>query len=246
MKQFINLAIKAAPFIFIYFLVVSTAFGQTMSNDQFKLKMGTLNSAAGESSSSSYSLNQSLGQISPGLYTAANYKVRAGFEYFKAGTIPFSFSISNSLIDFGIVTPTNPVLRTTELTISSGSSKGFTVTASENNPLTAGTGIIPDTTCDNGDCNSSKASNWTSSLAYGFGYRCDPEASGQANACSADFSNANFYKPFAASPSAQTIMTSATGGTSRKSQVTYKVNVSGTQPQGAYTNIVTYIASPGF
>lgn len=217
-----------------------------MSNTQYKIKMGNLNTAAGLGTNPQYKLNQTLGQTAPGLYTGTNYKVRAGFQYYKGSPIPFSFSISNNLIDFGVITPTNPLTRTTLLTVSAPSS-GFTVIASQNKPLTSQNGIIPDTTCDNGGCNTSKAGLWTSSLSYGFGYRCDvSQDSGQVNACSSDFSSANFYKPFAATPSAQTVLESTTGGAGRKSQITYKVNVSGTQPQGVYTNVVTYIANPGF
>lgn len=235
----------------VYFLIVNTAFNiafaQTMSNTQFKIKWGNLNMAAGDVSNFQYKLNESVGQTAPGLYTGTNYKVRAGFEYFKQGNLPFSFSLSTNTVDFGVITPTNPLTRTVILTISSGSSKGFTVSSSENHPLASQNGTIPDVSCDNGDCNTTKASLWSSSLTYGFGYRCDPtSSSGQANVCSADFSNPDFYKPFAASPSAQNILSSTTGGSGRKSQVTYKVNVSGSQPQGVYTNIVTYIASPGF
>lgn len=237
--------------IFLLFLLIPPlkSFAQTMSNSQYIIKMGNLNAAAGKSSNSQYNLNETLGQISPGLYSGTNYTVKAGFAYIKTGQIPFSFSISQNILDFGVITPTNPVTRTTNLTVSAGPSKGFTIIASENLPLTSSVGIIPDTTCDNGDCNSAKAALWTSSLTYGFGYRCDPSSpssSGQANVCPSDFNNANFYKPFAATPSAMSIMASNVGGVNKQSQITYKVNVSGSQAPGLYTNIVTYIASPGF
>ena len=74
----------------------------------------------------------------------------------------------------------------------------------------------------------------------------DPSAgSGQPNDCVSGFLD-NYYKPFVATPSSQSVMTSNTGGANRKSQITYKINVSGAQAPGLYTNIVTYIASPGF
>ena len=232
------------PFLILFLLISPLkTFAQTMSNSQFIIKMGNLNSLAGEVSNSSYKLNETLGQNVPGLYSGTNYKVKSGFQYIKSdAAIAFSFSISQNLIDFGVITPTNPVSRTTNLTVSSGSSKGFTVIASENRALTSGTNTIADTTCDDGDCNSSKASIWKSSLSYGFGYRCD-DVSGTN--CVSGFSD-SFYKPFIATPSSQAILTSAIGGNSKSSQITYKVNVSGTQAPGTYTNIVTYIASPGF
>lgn len=212
-----------------------------MTNSYFKLKMGNLNTAAGTGTNSQYSLNETLGQISANLFTGTNFKVRAGFQYVRTGNIPFSFSLSTNTIDFGQITPTNPVLRTLDLTV--GNSKGFSVTAYEDKTLTSTSSAIPDTSCDNGDCNPTKAAIWAGALTYGFGYRCDDL---QATNCVLGF-NDSFYKPFAQSSSSATqIMTSNIGGRSRKSKITYKVNVSGSQALGTYTNIVTYIANPGY
>lgn len=232
---------------FIFFLFIFNLNGaraQTMSNTQFKLKMGNLDSIAGNSSSSQYKLNETSGGDIYGQYSGTNYKVKAGFQYVRV-KIPFSFTISQNLIDFGTLTPTNPVTRTTNLTVSSNSS-GFKVTASENQSLKSSNSTIPDTSCDNGDCTTLKSAQWLGTLTYGFGYRCD-DLSGTN--CPSDFSALNassFYRPFPLSPATQTIISSAKGGTSRKSQITYKVNVSAAQPNGTYTNVVTYIASPGF
>jgi len=212
-----------------------------MSNNQFKIKMGNFNSVSGNVSGSGYKLNETSGETVSGLYSGTNYKVKAGFQYARV-KIPFSFSISQNLIDFGTLTPTNHVTRTTNLTVSSGQASGFTVVASENQLLKSSSSTIPNTTCDNGDCSNIKAATWTGSLTYGFGYRCD-DLSGTN--CVSGFSE-NFYKPFSLSPTTQTIMTSSKGGVSRKSQITYKVNISATQQPGTYTNVVTYIASPGF
>lgn len=226
------------------FYLLTYAQAQTMSNSQYKIKMGTLNNAAGESTGSGYSLNENLGQTGAGLYSGTNYKVRSGFQYFKntAETIPFSFSISDSKVDFGVITPTNPLTRAIVLTVSNSSGKGFSVSAAENKSLTSQNGTIPDTSCDTGDCTPTKAAIWASTLSYGFGYRCDDQS---GTNCVLGFSP-SFYKPFAASPSAQNVLSSTTGGSARKSQITYKVNVSGSQPPGLYTNIVSYIANPGF
>lgn len=220
-----------------------------MTNDQFRLKMGNFNSISGNVSGSGYKLSDTSGGTASGLYSGTNYKVRAGFQYSRT-KIPFSFTISQTLIDFGTLTATNPVTRTTDLTVNSESAKGFTVVASENKPLTSSSSAIPDTSCDNGTCNSTIAAPWLGTLTYGFGYRCD-DVSG-ANCASgflADYLDAaasSAYKPFPLSPNLATIMSSTKGGRSRKSQITYKVNVSASQPTGTYTNVVTYIASPGY
>ena len=56
------------------------AWAQTMSNSSYILQMGNLNQAAGRPTGPSYKLNITVGQTGPGLYSGANYTVRAGFQ----------------------------------------------------------------------------------------------------------------------------------------------------------------------
>lgn len=218
---------------------------QMMKNDSYILKWGNLNSFAGKASGGAGTVTFTGGQTAIGLYTGTNYKVRSGFQYIYS-IIPFTFSISNVVINFGILTPGEPLNRTTTLTVSNGSAYGYQVTTQENNPLRVlSTGkTIPDTTCDAGTCTETTAAAWTSPLTYGFGYRCD-NVSGTD--CNTDFATSTFYKQFASSESAelaQPVMIGTTVTTSRSSQVTYKLNISATQPAGLYQNVITYIATP--
>jgi hypothetical protein len=80
-------------------------------------------------------------------------------------------------------------------------------------------------------------------LTYGFGYRCDNQS---GTDCDTQFSDSTFYKPFAASPSAVAVMSGITVGRNKVSQITYKLNISGAQPAGLYTNVINYIATPTF
>jgi hypothetical protein len=229
-------------------LVLSVpAHAFTMSNGNWIIQMGNLNSAAGKPSNSNYNLGITVGETGRGLYTGTNYKVRAGFQYIHS-IIRFRFSISSLLIDFGTLTPTNPVKRTNTLTVSNGSAHGYAVTAYENHQLlvpAAGT-IIPDTTCDTGLCTESTAAPWLDSsiLVYGFGYRCDNLSGSDCVSFTTDY-----YKQFADESKGevpQPVMTSLNVGTDRQAQITYKVNISGTQPAGRYSNVITYIATPTF
>lgn len=224
-----------------YLILATSVEADTMTNAQFKLKMGNFNSISGPSSNTNYKLNETSGGDIYGLYSGTNYKVKAGFQYVRV-KIPFSFTISQNLIDFGILTATNPVTRTTNLTVNSQSSKGFSVIASENQPLASSDSKIPDTSCDSGTCTPATPASWVGTLTYGFGYRCD-DLSGTN--CASGFLT-DYYKPFPVSPTNQTIMSSIKGGRGNESQITYKINVSAGQPAGKYTNFVTYIASPGF
>ncbi len=226
-------------------LPVAEAF--TMENDNYRIRMDNLNSATGTSTGGNNKLGITALQTAPGLYSGSNYRVRAGFQYIRS-IIPFSFTISQTQIDFGILSATNPVTRTNSLTISNGSAGGYTLTASENHQLLLpdSGSLIPDTTCDDGICSQSASAAWTSTLTYGFGYRCD-NISGTD--CASGFAATTFYKQFAdasKSETAQTVMSGTNAGEDIQSDITYKVNISGSQAAGTYTNVVTYIATPTF
>ena len=216
-----------------------------MSNSSFIIRFPNLNSFAGKPSNSQYNLGITGGQTAPGLYSGSNYKVRAGFQYIKS-IIPFSFAITSLFIDFGPITPGAPVTRTNVLTVSNGSAYGYTVLARENHPprVNSSGASIPDTTCDPGTCTETTSALWTSLTTFGFGYRCDNIA---GTDCESGFSNPNNYKQFASSESAelaQPVMSSPNVGRDIKSQITYKINISASQPAGDYQNYITFIAVP--
>lgn len=231
-------------FILSFFLVILDVNAQVMSNNDYKIIWGHLNSGAGSVTGDNYKLNTTIGQVSPGLYSGTNYKVRAGFQYIRI-TTPFSFTITPTLIDFGIATPNNPITRTSSLSVSTGASSGYSVVVSADRQLTSAEGnVIPATTCDNGTCSYINASAWTSSLTYGFGYRCDNVT---GTDCDSGFTASSSYKSFTASSSGVSVMSSSNARNKKRSaQVTYKVNISPPQPAGVYTNTLTYIAAPGF
>ncbi|MBI5044689.1 MAG: hypothetical protein HZC02_02080 [Candidatus Levybacteria bacterium] len=219
----------------------------TMSNANWIIDFANLNMTSGKPTGPNYKVSNTVGQIAPGLYSGTNFKVRAGFQYVYS-IIPFSFTISTLEINFGTLIPTNPVTRTNVLTLSNGSANGYSVLAYENHALLIpGSGrMIPDTSCDAGTCTQITAAAWTSSLAYGFGYRCD-NLSGTD--CSTDFSTGTFYKQFANDSdgeTAQAVMRGVNVGRSKQVQITYKANISATQPPGEYTNQIIYLAIPTF
>lgn len=229
-----------------YYLIHTSAqaFALKMINSLYIVNSSTLNSISGESEGGGKKLDITVGENGAGLYSGPNYKIRAGFEYMH-NTIAFSFSIIGMRIDFGSLDASTPVTRTNELVVSNGSAYGYQVTAQEDHALLQpGNGaFIPDTTCDNGVCTPTTSDSWTNVLVYGFGYRCD-NISGTD--CASGFSNSNYYKSFAASPSAALVMSSTNVGKNRTVQLTYKVNISPTQATGLYGNYITFIATPKF
>lgn len=237
--------------LFFYFLLFTFNFGfaegETMSNPDYILRSGNLNMSAGESSNTNYKTSFTAGQTSPGLYEGQNYIAKMGFQYLGSGKT-FSFSISETLIDFGILSPTNPVTRINILSVNNTSTPGYSVTASENHPLRsqASGATIPDTTCDNGNCSEINSRLWINTLTYGFGYRCDPVSA--TNYCSLSFSQIDYFRQFADSSNSETaqVVFSNSSGSNQQAKITYKINISGSQQTGIYNNNLIYIATPSF
>ena len=230
--------------LILYLKSSATADAQTMSNTNYIIRMGNLNSLSGKPTGPNYKVSFTVGQTGANLFTGPNFKVKLGFQYIYP-LYAFRFSVSSLFIDFGIITPGTPVTRAHRLTVSNRSAHGYQVTVSQNHNLRVNaTGReIPATICDAGTCTPTTGAAWTSSLVYGFGYRCD-NISGSD--CDSGFSTSTFYKPFISSPSAIVVMSSLNIGQNRASDITFKVNVPNTQAAGLYTNVINYIATPTF
>jgi hypothetical protein len=233
-----------------------SASAQTMSNDNYILQLRDLDTTTAKPTGNESVIGVNDQQASKPI---PGYIIQAGFLNHKSKS-PFAFSLSETLIYFGPLSPTNPIARTSKLSISSASANGYSVIAFEDRELSAAAksdlaavasdatsgAIIPDTSCDNGLCSETISAPWTNPLTYGFGYRCDNIAGSD---CLADFSDSTLYKQFANNSKNEMPETILSGTNERQeniSQITYKVNISGAQPKGSYQNVITYIAVPNF
>jgi hypothetical protein len=158
----------------------------------------------------------------------------------------FSFAISQNDIDYGILSSTNPIIRTSDIYLS-GSLLGSQLLGYENHPLFSSTkDVIQNTSCDNGACSPQVGAIWDNTLTFGFGYRCD---SSLQSACDPQFQTQEYYKTYpdqSRSQLPETIIMQNSGIKMSKTAITYKVNISGTQKTGGYYNSLTYLAVPGF
>lgn len=216
-----------------------------LNSASFWIKMGTINMTGGQKTSSSFTLNDTVGQTFQGAFDSTGYKVRAGFQYVRPN-IPFRFIISSLDINFGTVAVGIGSTAANTLTISNGSS-GYAVRVLEDHPLRliGLANTIPNTTCDGGTpCTISAANIWNSSSYFGFGYNM----SGQ-DVNTSDFVNSTYFKPFpndSGSESPVTVMSRNSVTKSSVATVTYKVNISGSQAAGKYQNSIQYIATPTY
>ncbi len=214
-----------------------------MDSSNYEIQFGNVNIGAKDLSSSSYNLGTTLGQTAAQSFSSAGYYVLAGFQYIHT-IIPFRFSISDTAIDLGSLTPGVGSTAPTTLTVSFGAAGQYEVTAIEEGPLRTfsdGTSI-PDTTCDS-SCTISSADPWTSSASYGFGYNM----TGQD--IPVDFVNSTYYRPFPDRTQAEApaiVMSSTDVGRNRQSVMTFKVNVDAVQAAGQYQTVINFVATPTY
>lgn len=232
-----------------WLLVIDPNYVQaSMKSEDYELQMPNLNFASGIMTGGDQKLGFTGGELGPGAYSSSGFKLWAGFWYLKS-IIPFSFSLSNQVVDFGVLSANTPVTRETEITISAGGAGGYQVTVQENHPLRVdSTGAsIPDTTGDNGGIDEETAGEWSQETTYGFGYSLHGDDVPTPFPTAAPIGNQ--FKQFADSSQNETpqlIMSSNKVGENRTATLTYKVNISATQPAGRYHNVITYIATPGY
>jgi len=234
-----------------YLLLLTSPARAVMRSADYELQMPNLNFSAGSVSSADFKLGFTGGQNAPGAYTSTGYWLGAGFWYIKT-IIPFAFSLSNQLIEFGTLSAGVPSTNTTTMTVSVGGAGGYQVTVSEDHQMTIHSigALIADTTGDNGDISESDSGDWALNTTYGFGYTVygDDVPSPFPTTAPTGVPDSP-YKQFAdisKNEIAQTIMSSNAVGKNRSATLLYKINISGTQAAGRYHNVITYIATPTF
>ncbi len=174
------------------------------------------------------------------IYFGENYQVIS--ESNQEDSQALSFSISNNLVDYGKLTPANPVSRIIDLTVSESPSRGYSVFTFENNELSdAHNNFIPDTTCDNGTCSEISSALWSSNLSFGFGYRCENT---DGSGCTEDFSEKGYFKQFANESKSEAYQIIINDLNSRKAKIELKANISNTQTKSSYSNSIIFIAVP--
>ncbi len=222
----------------------SLTYAINMESSEYKIQFGNVNIGANNHSSSGYNLSTTLGQLAAGEFSSQGYVIKAGFQYIHS-IIPFTFVLSKTSVDFGSLTPNNPVTDQIVMLVSSGGAGAYQVTAGEKGQLrTLTNDSIPDTSCDSGStCTESSANVWTSVYSDGFGYNMSGDD------VPSDFANSTYYRPFAdlsAGENPVVVMSSNNVGRNRQSTMTLKVNIGPAQPAGSYQTILNIVATPSF
>lgn len=154
-----------------------------------------------------------------------------------------SVLLSDDFINFGPLSPTNPVIRQISFVIKAQNVPFSLYQQMDHDLLNDPGEHIPPTTCDNGSCSDKQASLWNSTLTYGLGVRCDNV---KETTCPDDFIEKDTFRPLGQSVNnAASTIASGTIKEQVSLRLTYKLVVSGTQSPGNYAGTATYILVPG-
>jgi hypothetical protein len=225
----------------LLFLLRALSFAQELQNENYIFKLG--NNASSKDS------NLIPLQNKPILDKNTSAKMISGDGYTAIlsydddnKNLPLVITISSDSINFGNIKPDEPIIRTQQIQVIPGSSHGYQIISGENETLRSGENEIPNTSCDSGNCNQILADIWSLPLVYGFGFRCDDV---DEALCSPKMSK-NTYKRFSNEKTGEKpskIMYSNVSKT-YSALLSYKLNISGNQPQGGYHNIIKHIIVP--
>jgi hypothetical protein len=219
-------------------------FAQNLESDSYIIQFGNFNVTSGAKGSASYNLTDTVGQVGSGPYSSTSYFVGAGFQYiYQIGE--FSFSLSKTLIDFGELIIGIHSTDSHTINISTKGAGGYSVYAYELHPLRHQNGIIdiPNTTCDNNDCDHINAATWVNESIPGFGYNMSGDD------VPSEFVSGDFFKSFAddeASEDMQVVMSSNDIANQREATTLYKAGIDSNQAAGQYETAVVFVAVPGY
>lgn len=247
MKKKLSLGSVITLLLLISAFTLSTpVLAERLESDSYVIQFGNFNITAGEKSSASYNVTDTVGQTGAGPYGeygTSNYFIGGGFQYIYQ-IDEFFFQISKLYIDLGTPAANSPTTDSHTLTVSTRNA-GYQVYAYEEHPLRHRNGLytIPDTTCDAGTCTQSAAALWTNVAIPGFGFNMTGDD------IALDFVNANYFRQFADdsnSEAMQVIMSSPNVSVNRRSTVTYKAGITGSQAAGTYETAIVFVAVPSY
>jgi hypothetical protein len=216
--------------IAVCFLLIAPSAVFAMSSDNYSISADVIGASGSIGSSTSYQLNDTLGEPVVGIGTSSNFTAQQGFQYMVNTGI--SFTVDSNTQDFGTVVPGSSVSGQSTLTVTTDSWGGYDVMVSENHAMLHSDAI---TTISDYSCSIAVPCIWSGN---GFGFTI---LSGSG--VDAKWGTNPNYK-YAAAPVSATAFHLKNGYSSGGDQtvVGYKVAPSVTQQSGAYSNIITYTA----
>lgn len=226
MKPFFIKSVKIALVCFCLFFPfmggpkASLAY---MSSANYINWMDSFNVGGEETSSSaSYQIQDTMGELGTGPISSANYANQGGFRQIEANPI-LTFSISDNSIDLGTLSAASVSTANHTITTTTNSSAGYTTTIIDDGNLRSGANDINDV-----------ADGTVTAGSEEYGIRTSG-AQGQMNAADT-----------AITTTAQTVATYSGWINASATTITYKASISASTAVGTYGHTVTFISTGNF
>lgn len=241
-------------YFILFFLFPKKINAQSFNSNSYQIQWGNFNMTGGRKTSDTFILTDSVGQNAPGKFTGDGFIVKAGFQYAYDQVSKFSFSIDNLDINLGALVPNIGTTQSNIITITTPTGHGYEIASVESYPLTNSdtNSTIPDTTCDNNDCDQTTSKVWVEDDTYGFGFNAiGINSSGVATdiGTSNYFTDSTYFRQFAnitGNEPAQVFMSENQAVIDHSAKITYKVNIPIGQSSGSYQTNISFIAVPKY
>lgn len=201
----------------------SLASDQSMTNEEYILDLNPTKTKVSPSPTPIKSDSKKSEPILPHKNSTLNLKVDA-----------------NKIL-YGQVHPGEPIVRS--INIQAAAPQGFDVIAYETGNLASSDNqVVPDATCDEGNCTELVSALWKSPLTYGFGYRLDSKCTNPSG-CLGSFKN-DYFKQFSnieLHEVPQSILTS-NSNEDTQTKISLKVNIPTTLQDKTFINTIHLIA----
>lgn len=226
-------------------LSYSKAIALEMSSEYYKIKGSDLTISSTTPSSSDDKATRLQNDNYLLQFDTLGYSSKTGLSYLKSSR-PFTFSLSNTKIEFGTLKPAQPVVQSTQIVIENGPTRGYQFLLAELDSLSSKNGTkIPDTTCegDKNQCTILLSKPWNSNTNYGYGFGLIGKNIPN------DFKNISYFRPFiniSKDHKPITILSSNQHNITNQLIINFKLNLPALSDKGPYQNEIVMYAIPGY
>jgi hypothetical protein len=222
--------------IFVLLALISLSYGicqAQMSSDSYKINADSINAGGAPSSSATYKLNDTIGEIATGVGASGTYKMKAGF--WQMVNTSLTLTVDNHDKYLGTLLPGSPITGETTLDVTTDAWNGYVLNVSKDHQMRHADGS-PDIDDHNGTIATPVFWSAPNNLGFGFtvisGTNVDAKWKDGLNykyAAFPDIATMAHSKPDYKSPADRTI-------------IGYKVDVPESQKSGYYSCNITYTA----
>jgi hypothetical protein len=220
-----------------FFLVLSAIFWPLvcpaqMSSDSYKINADSINAGGAASSSDSFKLDDTVGEIATGEGASGTYKLKAGFWQMVNTSLTLTVDTENKYL--GSLLPGSPITGETTLNVTTDSWNGYALNVSKKDKMR----MDAMTTIDDHNGTIATPVPWSAPNNLGFGFTIISGTGVDTKwkdgldfkyAAFPDIATTAHSKPDFKSPADET-------------KIRYKVDVPESQKSGDYSCIVTYTA----